>query len=112
MAKFNVKTNFLEYRGIIRAMKNSFGTALIVASEENLCHPFIPFNFRLLLTDTKGSTRICNCLTSAKKMVYKFIDKWERKLKVKLNHSTWMALCNIPFQVTNDTKLGGSSIDY
>ena len=105
MAKFGVTTNFLEYGGIIKAVKQSFGTAMMDKDGVNICFPFIPFNFRLLLQDKKGSNRIYNCLTSAKKVAYKFIAKWETKLSIQLTKPKWMVLCNIPFCVTNDTRL-------
>ena len=104
-AKFNVKTNFLEYGGITKAIRNSFGSALTGSNRANICFPFIPFNFRFLLQDKKGSSRLCNCLCSAKKVLYNFIAKWETKLNVSFTNSKWMILCNIPFSSTNDTRL-------
>ena len=53
MAKFGVKTSFLEYGGIIKAIKQSFGTAMMGKEGASICFPFIPFNFRLLLQDKK-----------------------------------------------------------
>ena len=104
MAKFNVKTNFLEYRGIINAVRKSFGLAL-KGTKGALCLPLIPFNFRFLWKDKKGCSRIYNCLCSSKKVSYNFIAKWETKLNVSFTNLNWMTLCNIPFSSTKDTRL-------
>ena len=93
-------TNFFQYGGIIKAIKQSFGTAIMGKDGASICFLFIPFNFRLLLQDKKGSNRIYNCLTSAKKVAYKFIARWEKKLSIQLTKPKWMVRYNIPFCAT------------
>ena len=103
-ATFNVRTNFLEYGGIIRAVKESF-KSFLKGENGNIFFPIIPFNFKTILRDKKGSTCIYNILASAKRVVYKFIDKWETKLNVNIPVSKWSVICNIPFMITTDCRL-------
>ena len=110
IAKFNVKTNFLEYGGIIKAINNSFGSTLTGTNGASTSFLFTPFKFRLLLRTRKNSGLIDICQCSAKK-VMNLLPKWETKLNVNLTKSNWMILCNMPFSSTNDTRLRCSNID-
>ena len=100
---FSVHTNFLEYSGVLRAIKSSFKDILIEHSHLNF--PFLPFNLEVLLKDKKGSQRIYHVLVLSKQVKRKFIDKWNVKLNTNLDSSKWSLIFNIPYSCTVDTKL-------
>ena len=66
--KYKVNTTFLEFGGLIVAIKRSFPN-LFNSSDDVLIRPFKPFNFDVILKDSKGSRRIYNILISSKKSV-------------------------------------------
>ena len=100
---FSVHTNFLEYSGVLIAIKSSFKDILIEHSHLNF--PFSPFNLEVLLKDKKGSQRIYHVLVLSKQVKRKFIDKWNVKLNTNLDSSKWSLIFNIPYSCTVDTKL-------
>ena len=51
--KFRVRTNFLEYGGVVNAIKQSFCNVLNGETSE-IARPFLPFHFETLLMDTQG----------------------------------------------------------
>jgi hypothetical protein len=102
--KYGIRTNFLEYSVILKCVNNSCNCVL---ENNNVCmqRPFTPFNFDLLLLDKKGSRRLYDVLTSSKKVLRKFVDKWESKLNIGYNFKQWSTVFLIPFKCTLDTKL-------
>ena len=102
--KFRVRTNFFEYGGVVNAIKHSFHYVLNGETSE-IARSFLPFNFETLLMDIKGSTRLYSVFTSSKKVVHKFIVKWEEKLGVIFPIPKWHIFCGLPFNCTCDTKL-------
>ena len=71
--KFNIRTSFIEYGAVVRAVKFSFGEILSIENS-NVERPFIPFNsfnFEVLLCD-KGSRRFYNIFISSKKLLRSF----------------------------------------
>ena len=71
----------------------------------NVERPFIPFNFEVLLCDKKGSRRFYNIFISSKKVVRKYLDKWENKMQINFNLCKWSLVFKVPFTCTVDTKL-------
>ena len=102
--KFHIKTNFLEHGGVVRAIKSAFPNILSF-TEGTVQLPFIPFNFKTLLRDKKGSSRILKVLTSSRKVTYTFISKWNFSLQIDNSFSKWSLIFNIPFNCTIDTRL-------
>ena len=102
--KFKVRTNFIEYGAVVKAIKSSF-QELLNNDVNAIPRPFIPFNFYYILRDTKGSRRIYDTLTSTRKVVCTFITKWEDKLNINYDLSTWSQFFEVPFKCTVDTKL-------
>ncbi len=100
---FNVHTNFLEYCGVLRAIKASFQDITSDYTHINL--PFIPFNLEILLMDKKGSQRIYQGIVSSKHVQRKFILKWNAKLNTEYDFPKWSLIFNIPYSCTVDIKL-------
>jgi len=101
--KFNVRTNFLEYGGLVRAIKRSFSD-IMDNPGANLLRPYRPFHYRMLLKDLKGSRRIYDILVSSKVITRKYVVKWELKLGKVYTHHTWSIIFNSPFISTTCTK--------
>ena len=104
MVRSNIRTNFLQYGGMVKAVKHSFRNCF-TGMKCNIDFPFIPFNLELLLQDKKGSIRIYNIFTSTKTVQFKFISKWDTKLNVDIPISKWLVFCRLSFMCTLDTKL-------
>jgi len=66
--KFNVHTNFVEYRGVISAIKKAF-PKMFDNPGDTLVYPTIPFNFDILYKDKKGSRRMYDIIVSRKLQV-------------------------------------------
>ena len=99
--KFNIRTNFIEYGAVVRAVKFYFGEIL---SMEN-SNVERPFNFEVMLCDKKGSRRFYNIFISSKEVVRKYLDKWENKMQINFNLCKWSLVFKVPFTCTVDTKL-------
>ena len=102
--KYKVNTNFLEFGGLIAAIKKYFPN-LFDSSDDVLIRPFKPFNFDVILKDTNGSRRIDNILVSSKKVTRKYVIKWENKVGDIYNSKKWSVIFNMPFNCTINTKL-------
>jgi hypothetical protein len=64
--KYNIRTNFVEYGGVISAIKKSFPN--VFDNPGNiLVYPTIPYNLSVLLKDKKGSRRIYDILVLKKR---------------------------------------------
>ena len=102
--KFNVHTNFVEYRGVISAIKKAF-PKMFDNPGDTLVYPTIPFNFDILYKDKKGSRRMYDIIVSRKLQVRKYVDKWENKLGVTYDFLRWSIIFNTPFKCTTNVKL-------
>ena len=76
-----MRTNFIEYGAVVKAVKFAFRDILLTENR-NVSFPFIPFNFEALLADKKGSRRFYQTFTASQNVVRKYIDKWENKLQI------------------------------
>jgi hypothetical protein len=102
--KYGIRTNFIEYSAVLKCVKNS-GNCILKNNNVCIQRPFKPFNLDILLLDKKGSRRLYDVLTSSKKVLRKFVDKWESKLNIGYNFKQWSTVFLIPFKCTLDTKL-------
>ena len=102
--KFNVRTNFIEYGAVVKAVKCTFQDKLQTQNRNVNC-PFIPFNFEVLLRDKRGSKRFLQIFISSKKFVRKYAEKWNNKLHIDYNLSQWSSVFKVSFSCTTDTKL-------
>jgi len=106
--KYNIKTNFLEYGGVLNCVKKSCKDMLNLDFDDNttiLQYPIIPYNFEFLLLDNKGSRRLYDLLISSRLVVRHFVDKWHRVGDIRLNTKQWSNIYLIPYKCTLHTKL-------
>ena len=102
--KYGIRTNFLEYGGVISSIKKSFPNTFNNPGD-TLVYPTIPFNLNVLFKDKKGSRRIYAILVSKKEVNKNYVHKWENKLNISYAPPKWSSICNSPFRCTISTKL-------
>ena len=99
--KYKVKTNFLEYNGIIRAIQvhfhlNRFTDVCKVAA------PFQPSNMELLLKQRKGCKVFYDILITSKKGKTTR-NKWQEEFVIQ--NEEWKEFCALNLFFLTDTKL-------
>ena len=96
--RFKVRTNFIEYGAILRAIKVAF------KNNNNIPFPLLPY-FQVLLSDKTCSRRLYDIFILSKKVVRKFVDNWERKLQINYDSTKWYQVFSVPFTCTVECKL-------
>ena len=95
---FNVKTNFLEYTGIIRAIKSSFNIHNLNGSKP--ISPFLSSNMELICKQRKGCKLFYDMFVRSKRV--KKLSKWQ--LEFGIEDNDWRDLCKLNFKSISDTK--------
>ena len=98
----NLRTNFLEYHGLIRTITESFRKVSLFTNAKPVAKPFIPINIDILLKDKKGCRRIYKILLPNFKNKAKL--KWSQQLQY-IDDNKWKTICSAPFECTGDIKL-------
>ena len=98
--KFGINTNFLQYHGLILAIKRYLRN--LELKPEKLSHPFIPQLLEIFFKNKKGVRDF-----------YRFIitptttptgtRKWN--LSFNFDREMWLKIYNLPFKVTKNSKL-------
>ena len=97
---YNIRSNFLQFNGVIRAVKKYISTFNF--DFKKVTNPFIPLNIEIFLKRTKGTKEFYNplvksiTLPSGKK-------KWNELFEY--DDITWKNIFKLPFQITKNTKL-------
>ena len=99
--KFNIAMPFVTYLSIVRQIR------LIIGREnlDRLCRPIIPQYLNIIMADLKGCRNIYKCFNACPNDKFKHECKWENVLNLNVDRKWWQKHYNIPFTVTNDTKL-------
>jgi hypothetical protein len=79
--KFKVKTDFLEYHGVINAVKTL--CQKILPDEKVPTSPFRPIRMQILMSTSKGCESIYNALQKKNTNKTKSGQKWEQKLDME-----------------------------
>ena len=99
--RYQIKTNFLQYYGIINAIKHSLSIDDII-QEENTCdYPFIPTQLEIFFKNKNGI-----------KDFYEILNKIQTPSSGKelwnsifhLDDETWERIYSLPFKTTKNTK--------
>lgn len=98
--KFNVNCNFLQYHGMIMAIKQYLRN--IVKDTEKLPLPNIPLNLELVIKSKRGCKDFYNCMLVTPPRPTG-TTKWNREFD--FDDDKWKKIHKLPFSVTNNSKL-------
>ena len=96
---YNVRTNFLEYYGIIRAIQSNFHINSLNSTK--MASPFRPSNMELLFKQCKGCKIFYDVFVVSKKGKMTR-NKWQTEFEIDNNE--WKDICVLNFKCTTDTK--------
>ena len=101
-AKYNVRTNFVQFIGIRTSIEAYLRRIQIPIATEPLFNCHWPFNVKLIMKSSKGSKDIYKVLTS-KIIVPTCQPKWDRVFEnINLN---WKQIYSIPAKCCGNTKM-------
>ena len=99
---YNVRSNFLEYYGVINSIKSYINTLEVVDDEVPIKSVLIPMNLQPLLINKKGCRAIYSILIQCD-IVPKSQSKWN---DIYCNESlNWKDIYFLPFKICRNTKL-------
>lgn len=101
--KYDVSTNFLEYNGIINAIKKEINKRKIPIQNFKISNPYIPRPLQIFLYNMKGSKAMYNILIS-NSTTPTGQTKWNNTLLHQTNDQ-WKAIFNLPFKTLLGPKL-------
>jgi hypothetical protein len=96
---YKVKTNYLEYNGIIRAIQSNFCIFKFTGSK--VAAPFRPRNMELLYKQSKGCKTFYEAFVESKQK--NKTNKWQTEFEMQ--NDTWKEVCFLNFKFSTDTKL-------
>ena len=98
-----IRTTFIEYHGLIRAIGVAKNKHNIIQKPYNLSQPFMPIALKILLYDKKGCQRIYRifCKNNDKPTAQR---KWDNVLLLLETHD-WYKTYTLPYKVTRDTNV-------
>ena len=97
---YNVKTNFLEYNGIIRAIQLLLRSNHVRIGSK-VPSPFRPSNMDCLFKQNKGCKAFYDVFVAFKKAKQP-TNKWQSDFDI--DTEDWKAFCLLNFNFTTDTK--------
>ncbi|XP_067660585.1 uncharacterized protein [Haliotis asinina] len=104
--KYNVKTNFLEYSGVINSIKTFLKRRNIsletIRKKQN---PLQPYMLNLLNRQKQGSQLFYRVLLETKSIKNQHCVKWNRILEKNIDTNYWQQYNHIPFRCSEDTAL-------
>ena len=103
--QYNIKTNFITYYGLIKAIKTTFDLHHI-SDAEILQYPLIPLNIKIFFNCKKGSKDIYKilCYNKIKQQLTPISAlRWNRTFD--FDKQQWKLIYNLPFTTTTDTRL-------
>ena len=100
----NLRANFLQFHGLISAIKALQRKQYIPEIHIKTNYPQIPPNIRTFLTKAKGTQPMYKIL-STKNMIPSSQGKWQNKFNIQLHDKVWQSIYCNPFTITRDTKL-------
>ena len=103
-SRYNFKPNFLEYHGIMAAIKR-----YIFAQDDRnrnreiiIKYPYIPQQLRIFFKSKKGIKDFYNILNFSN-LIPNGKNKWNRLFTI--NETSWKQIYQLPFQITSHSKL-------
>jgi len=100
---YGIKTNFIEYYGIIHAIENGFHLKNTCKKLED---PVLPIAMDLLKINKKGCRIFYVVLLKAQhKKHVEDMNKWKLELQEDFTEERWKDFCALNFNFTNDVKL-------
>ena len=96
---YSIRTNILEFNGIIRAIKSSFGINDVVGSRLPL--PIRPSNIEFLFKQASGCKSFYDVFILLKNRNHTK-NKWQDEFE--LDDKDWKGLCRLNFKFSIDTK--------
>ena len=100
--RYNTKTNFIQFQGIIHAIKDYARKHGIINFTKNLKMPFIPINIFLLIKSKKGGKDFYSILNNNNDKPTSQ-PKWENTYNIE--QETWKDIYVSPFNLPIGTKL-------
>ena len=102
--KYSIKSNFLEYATLIKAIK-TFIDNINIDNQKfvPMNNPIFPFNFRIFLKDKKGSKAIYKLLNKNNAVPTSQIKYF--KLGYNFSAQKWKKYYSLPFRVLKDSSL-------
>ena len=103
---YKCKTNFLEYAGIVKAIKAYLkNKKLNLGNNSKLPYPIIPYFIENILKTNKGCRIFYDTLEKSNKIsTYKNRLKWEKDLNLAIDLADWEEINNTPFSSQLGTK--------
>ena len=99
---FNIKTNFVQYLGLKRAIMSYARTHSILTFSQKLHMPLLPANIHLLIKSQKGRKDFYTILNqNLDKPTSQ--DKWNNVYNIE--EETWKAIYSFPFKLSLGTKM-------
>ena len=98
-----IKTNFIEYQGLINSIISSRDNLGILQQGHNITRPNRPIEIKILMWDKKGGQLFYKILTDNTTSPSSQ-TKWQNELLL-LDPLPWKKIYNIPYKVTKDPTL-------
>ena len=101
--QFNIKTNFLEYEGLISTIRKYINKIKIIPHSLNRIGAFHSYLIEIIMHNSKGCRMIYDYMT--KKEIYpNSLNRWKNE-QMEVTNFKFEKIYSIPYKVTKDPKL-------
>ena len=103
--KYKCKTNFLQYAGIVQAIR-TYCKRSNIKLDKKIMSPFIPYFLEDIVSKTKGCRVFYDILQESQSIrtLQQYRIKWERDLDNSFNEEEWKHINVLPFKSNLNSK--------
>ena len=101
---YNVQAMFLEYEGLLAAVRNYLAQFSFRHMSNNGSNPLCPLIISIILSQVKGSRKLYDILMKTNTLPNS-TNKWQRDLNNNQYIYNWKWIYSLPYRITKDTHL-------